>query len=377
MQYKLNIMRRLIINLLAIGLIALGWFGMRKMGEQKPVKPPVSEERVTSAYTQLVKNASIPIEVKTSGKLVAKDKVEIFAEVQGVFENSNSRFRPGDFYKKGSLLVSINSDEYESSIRAQKSALLQQLVALLPDLKLDYPAVFATWDAYVESFDVNKSLAQLPQPTDKQEKLFLTGKGIYSTYYNIKNMEERLAKYQIYAPFSGVLTQSTVYKGTLIRAGQKLGELINPNVFELEIALNTAYANWVKVGKKVKLLSIQGNNTWTGVVKRVNATVNTQTQTMTVFVEVQGKDLHEGMYLDAIIEGQVEEGVFEVDRSLLTDDNSIYVVKDSVLQKRAVEIVHFTNETAIVRGLQEGVQVLERTIPGAYNGMHVNVLTAD
>jgi hypothetical protein len=39
-------------------------------------------------------------------------------------------------------LLRINSDELQASMRAQKSALFNQLAAMLPDMRFDFPDAY-------------------------------------------------------------------------------------------------------------------------------------------------------------------------------------------------------------------------------------------
>ena len=116
----------------------------------------------------------------------------------------------------------------------------------MPDLRLDYPDAFEKWQQYLAKLDMSNSTPDLPETTKDNEKYFITGKGIYSSYYNVKSLEQRLSKYSIRAPFSGVLTNADVTKGTLIRSGQKLGEFIQTGIYETEVSVNTSYLNTLK-----------------------------------------------------------------------------------------------------------------------------------
>jgi len=62
---------------------------------------------------------------------------------------------------------------------------------------------------------MNKATPTLPEMSDEKEKFFISGRGIMTSYYNVKNLEQRLSKYRIAAPYKGVLTQALVTEGTL------------------------------------------------------------------------------------------------------------------------------------------------------------------
>ncbi|MEO1624983.1 MAG: HlyD family efflux transporter periplasmic adaptor subunit [Bacteroidota bacterium] len=240
-------------------------------------------------------------------------------------------------------------------------------------MKFDYPESVGQWEAYLKDYDIQKPLADFPEAVSEKERLFIAGKNISTSFYNIKNLEERLQKYTIYAPYGGVLTQALVRHGTLIRAGQKLGEFINPNVYELEVDVNSSYADLLKVGKQVQLNNSDNSSKWQGRVVRVNSLVNASTQTIPVFIQVSGQGLKEGMYLEASVQAKEEKNTFELSRKLLMDEDRLFVVRDSQLEVVQVEAVYFKKSTVVVRGLADGTKILSKSIPGSYAGMKVKV----
>ena len=370
-------LRKIIISLVGILLVVGAYFGKQNLAKGKEVPKPAENKLVTNVYVQTVKNGATPISISTSGNLKAKHRVELFAEVQRIFEDTGRDFLPGEQYKKGATLIRINSQEHSANMRSQKSALYNQLVMFLPDLKFDYPTAFQKWKDYINNFDVQKTLAPFPEADSEQEKLFIAGKNIHTSYYNIKNMEERLSKYAIYAPYYGILTESLVRKGALIRAGQKLGEFISPGIFELEVTVSPSFADLLKIGKTVALRNVEKTNSWTGKVSRVNGIIDPSSQTFKVFIQVKGKDLKEGMYLEADVPAQAEEDSYEVDRKLLVENNKLFTIQGGQLQLQKIEAIHFKENTAIIKGLADGTQILSKPVPGAFNGMKVSILDTE
>ncbi len=366
-----TLIRKIFISLIGIGIIALGLFGKSTLASKKKPEPEKAARAIPTVFTQKITNSSTPIAVTASGNLAARDRIEIFSEVQGIFEYSAHPFKPGINYRNGEVLLQLNSDEYRANLRAQKSTLYNQIVATLPDLRFDYPDAFQKWEDYVTSFDVEKPLRALPVMTSNKEKLFMAGRNINSTWFTVKNLEERLSKYTIYAPFDGVLTEAGLDKGVLVRPGQKLGEFINPSIYELEVAVNSSYVDLLKVGNTVTLNNVEGTNTWKGSVSRLNSLVDPNTQTIQAFIRVNGRGLREGMYLEARLTAKEEENTFEVSRKLIVENKKLFVLENDMLKLTEIEPVHFTEKTAVVRGLPDGTEILERMLPGAYDGMRV------
>ncbi len=368
---KTNTPRKIIISLVGILVIAGGYFGMQKLGSrEKPqrTKPPLEKPTV---FTQTVKNGSVPITVLANGIIQAQERIELYSEVQGIFEYSSQSFRPGVAYAEGDILIQINSNETRANLRAQKSQLYNQIVAILPELKFDYPSVYEKWSKYTTNFDVNKTLSPLPQITDEKEKLFIAGNNINATWYTVKNVEELLRKYAIYAPYNGVLTVTEVDKGALVRAGQKLGEFINPNNLELSIAVNAGYIDFLKVGSSVTLYTVDKSKTYRGTISRINSLIDPATQTAQAYISVSGKGLKEGMYLDADLRAKDIKSAYEISRKLLVQNNYVYKVIDSTIVLTEIEPVYFKESTVVIKGLNDGDQILSKSLPGAYDGMKV------
>ncbi|MEM1119421.1 MAG: efflux RND transporter periplasmic adaptor subunit [Bacteroidota bacterium] len=367
-------LRKIILAVLGIAMVGGAVFVAKStIANKKEWKPRKEKKLVTGVFVENVRNSDIPINITTSGNLMAKNRIELFAEVQGIFNNSRRPFRPGTYYQKGEALIELDKKEEVIGLKAQKSSLYNQLVLLIPDLRLDYPDAIAKWDEYVNTFDVNQPLRPLPEPESDKEKLFLSGRNIYTSYYNVQNLETQLANYTIRAPFSGVLTQALVNEGSLIRPGQKLGEFIDHSNYELEVAINTAYGDLLGMGKTVDLRNVERTKSWQGKVVRVNSLVDPASQTIPTFIQVRGKGLKEGMYLEAEVTAKEEPNTYEVNRKLLVENEKLFVVRDSVLDLVTVEPVYFKENTAVVRGLPNGTKLVSKAIPGAYVGMKVKV----
>ncbi len=360
--------------ILIIGAI----YGAKKIIASKPQRKAKTDKAMSTAFVQTVKNGNVPINIVESGRLVAKNKMDLYAEVQGVMQVTNREFKPGSRFTKGEVLVKIRNNDYYANLQAQKSVLQNLITSILPDLRLDYPSAYKKWDAYLQNFDMDKPVADLPTTESDKEKFFITGKNIYTTYYNTKNQELIYQKYNLRAPFSGVLTEALVNPGTVIRPGQRLGEFIDPSVYEMQVSVSQSLITSITTGKEVKVVQPDNpDQTWIGKIVRINGKVDPSSQTVQVFIELKGEKLKEGMYLEATIPGKEKQNAFEVNRRLLVDEEYLYEVSDSTLRLTPVEVLHKTQKSVIVSGLKDGAQLLARAVPGAYEGMRVSVHSKD
>lgn len=371
-------MRKYITIFIGILLIVFSVYVMRELASTEKRKRPKKERVAPAVFVEEVKNSIVQVTVLESGRLLAKNRIEIFSEVQGVMQPTKKEFKPGVHYRKGETIVSIRNDDFYANLQAQKSNLQNLITAILPDLRLDYPEAYKKWDTYIRKFDMDKPIPPLPKPTSDKEKFFITGRNIFTTYYNTKNMEIVLSKYNLKAQYNGILVDALVTPGSLIRPGQKLGEFIDPSIYEMVVSVNKTILPSIKVGKMVTIRDTENNSKqWSGRIVRINGKVDRTTQTVKVFVELHGRDLKEGMYLEAIMNGNSIENAIEIPRYLLVDESKVYIVRDNALQLVQVEPVFFNEKTVIVKGLENGQKIISKNVPGAYSGMEVNVYTKE
>lgn len=364
-------MRNIILFFIGVIAIVSAIFIGNKIANNKKKKRPVIEKVVKTVFTDTVNNGTVQIVIPANGNLVAKRRIELFSEVQGIFKTNRKLFRAGQKYAKGEILITIDGSEFYASVQSAKSNLYNAIAAIMPDLRLDFPEIYPKWQQYLKSFDLSKTTPKLPEITSDKENYFITGRGIVSNYYNVKNQEQRLSKYAIQAPFSGILIDALVTEGSLIRNGQKLGEFIDPSVYEMEVALSKSYANLLKVGETVALNTIDKTENYTGTVSRVNGSIDAATQTITAFIEVKDKSLKEGMYLEANLNAKQEENAIEISRNLFLDSEQVFVVRDSILDLVDATPVYFSDSKVVLKNIPDGTVIVSKPIPGAYAGMLV------
>lgn len=364
--------QRIISSIFGILMVAgaFYYYGILKASKKEPKQN--NQQKTTNVIYAPVELKNSSVAIQTNGTLKAKNKIDIVSRTQGVFKGGDRSFRAGVYFNEGDILVSIDNDEYLAKLRASRAQILQSITSILADLKLDYPEAFDKWNNYVNDFNVNSSLRALPPTSSSREKAFIIGRNIITQYYDIKAQEVQGAYYEIRAPYGGILRENLVDKGAMINGGQKLGTFIDPSVYELEVKINPSELKLISVGKSVKLTNGDKTQTWRGKIARLNRVIDPQSQSAIAIVQVSGKDLREGMFLQAEISTVNLKDVAEIGRNLLIDEEYVYLVADSVLQKQEVSIKHVSDKTVFVSGIPEGAWIIQKSVSGAYEGMKVN-----
>jgi multidrug efflux pump subunit AcrA (membrane-fusion protein) len=330
--------------------------GMKKAPKEKK---EIKKEIVVPV--QKIKNENMELFLPVVGRLEAHDKLDVYSEVSGILQASSKSFLEGVKYQKGEVLLSIDNSKFQSEIYSLRSEFMNKIAGILPDLKYDYPDSYSSWLTYLDAFEIEHYILPIPEPNNTTEKYYLAGKKIYSDYYQIKSQEEQLRKYVIKAPFEGEVIEASIKPGTLVMTGQKLGEYVNTNCFDLVAGIDLNNLEGIKVGNAVKLYSASTGKEWKGIVSRISNKIDEKTQMVNVFVKVHGADLKDGMFLNADISLSNAITGVEIPRKLLIDSDNVYVVENGMVRIQKVSVVQRKEDSVVVQGLQNGCLLALKT----------------
>lgn len=342
-------------------------------------EPPKKEEGIVSAplvKSRTLTQDSVATTLNLTGRLIAQEKIDVYAEVTGRLSANGSAFREGQQFQKGQAILTLDNREARMNLIASRASFQSALTQLQADLATDYPDNFGAWSQYISNFDPEKPIAPLPTVTNQKEKNLLVSRNVYNQYYAIRSQEVQLEKFTVRAPFTGVVYNANITPGTLVRSGQLVGQFISTQSFELEVGVSLADFDKVRMGAPVYLNSEDLEGSWQGTVTRISQGVDQATQTFKVYVGVESEDLSEGMYLNAALGGESIPGSAQVPTSLLVDGNHLYFIEgDTALKKLQVDVLHESNGMAVVKGFPNGSVLLNQSLPNAKNGLRVRVKT--
>jgi multidrug efflux pump subunit AcrA (membrane-fusion protein) len=367
--------KNLISALITLLILLGGLFGFRKLSNQKEstVGTEAVKKELRKVEVSYFKPESANNSIEVDGRLQAYERVTISSKVTGVMKQNSANVREGKYFKKGALLYAVDDQEAIFNLQAQKSALFTSIAQMMPDLKFDYPDAFTKWESYLSKFDVNQAIHEIPEAGTNQEKYFVAGRNILNQYYSIKSLETRLNDYKIYAPFSGIVTQSNVYAGSIISPGTALATMINTSVYELTSPIPLSQLEYIKVGQPVVLTSTDLAKQWTGKVNRIGNKIDPTTQNIPIYVTVSGKGLKDGMYLSGTLKGSTLDEVVKLPKDIFLNPETIYIVKDSIVTAKEISSVKRVDNHVLARGLAEDEAVITGSLAGLYEGQKVKI----
>ena len=377
MMYVNKLHNQLIMNdkvrkiVIAVLIIAGTAMVSKLLLSQKEELPPNElKESVPLVSAQRVMLKTDTIKVPVYGYLESQSQIDLFPEAAGKILNEN--FQEGEVFQKGEIIVKIDQSEFETTLKSARSQFYSLMTNVLADLSFDYPEEYKDWHEFLKSVSFTEALPELPSVDNQKLKTFLSGKGVFNSYYSITAQENRLKKYQVVAPFTGVLKQVNAKPGTVVRNGQNIGVFSSVNIFELKASLNVQSAQYLKIGDQVLFSSDEIQGEWVGKVARVNRVVDQQSQNIAVYISISSEDLFSGMYLTGEVATKPVHETMVIKRSLIVG-NHVFVIEDDRLVKTKVQILSVDGEKALVQGLKEGQMILRKPLNNAKNGMKVRV----
>lgn len=369
-----------VLRLLAgVLILFVGFFMMQSLiGMKQSPSVTLPETMARPVRTTVVFNTQVTPKVPVEGRVQAWNRIDLFAEVNGVLSLMGEDFREGKSFKEGEVILNLDDSESRSNLKSARSVYLQLVTGMLASIQVDFPERIEIWEQYVESIDVTKALPSLPTPESKREEYFIVNRGVQASFYSIKASEERVSKFTVRAPFDGFVAQALVKPGALVRAGQPLGLFVGTDVYEIQTAVHSRYLATIKIGDKVIFHDENDLVVAEGKVDRIAGNVNASTQSATVFCKVRASEnrqdqMRDGRYLSGFIESSEIENAFEIQRNLIDGEEKVFVVNSNELAKMSVVQEFRSIETSIVSGMPNGTLILSDPITGAYLGMPVSV----
>ncbi|MGE0561767.1 MAG: HlyD family efflux transporter periplasmic adaptor subunit [Flavobacteriales bacterium] len=363
----------IILAITSVLLLFIIWrLASGKSDDKKEQENTNENKKFVKIHT--IQNDTVEIRINGFGRVSSSRNITLTAEVQGVLISTGFELKPGETFSQGQLLYKISDKEAQLALKARKSAFLNIMASSLADIKVDFPESASKWTIFLDNINLDNSLPDLPEIKSSKEKTFLASRNVLTEYFNIKGDEERLKKYNVYAPFNGSVVDVTSEIGGIVNPGTPIATIIKTVALEVAIPVNTNDISLVKIGNNVKLFSQDKSISFDGKVSRIAQNINSNTQSIDVFINIESNDkakLYNGMYLEASIYAGNVYNADEIPRRSLLNDGRVFIVQDSIMLKKELTIIKKNKNTVIVKDLSDNDMVVIEPVPGAVDSMVV------
>lgn len=305
-----------------------------------------------------VQTVIVTEKVTLNGRLRSANRIELFPEVQGVINHTPKPFREGISYQKGDVIIEMDETETRYQLNSSRSAFIKLISSLMADIRLDYPKALPKYEDWFMSLDSDRLVKPVPDLGESITR-FLQSKGIFEMYYSIKSAEERLDKFTIRAPITGVLSAANAEVGQLVGPQFHLGTLVTSSKFILQASVNPDKIRNMEPGTEMDVWTENQMQSYVARVSRVNPNINPATQQVTVYLEVLGDDLREGMYLEGEFEPQGATELAKIPKTSLMRSSKVIVKREGSLKEVPVDVEKIEREVLWVSGLENGAEIVE------------------
>jgi membrane fusion protein (multidrug efflux system) len=311
---------------------------------------------VQTLKAQAVQNGTEHFKVESFGTVSSFQSVDISSEVQGKLIKGGKELKPGIKFRQGELIFRISDIEARLNVRSRKSGFINIIANMLPDIKVDFPFEFIKWNDYINDIKLNEPIPQLPSWKSPKEKIFISTRNVLTEYFAIKSLEEQLKKYNVRAPFNGVVTAAFVNAHSVINPGTRVLTLVATGDFELAVSIPVSQLDNLNVGTHANIYTTSGQLKGEGEVVRISEVINKNTQSVDVFIKpiaAEGEQFIEGEYIKVEIDKQGDYVGCRIPSSAI-NDNQVYVYSksDSTLNPTTIEILNENDQGVFVRGLK-------------------------
>lgn len=351
--------KRQIVILLSI-LVVLGLIYIPVLFTEKDIQDDKKE--TTENYTPVfsAKNRVQKNNISSYGQVTGNAQLNVTMQVQGEIDRDNRTLKAGTSFKKNEILIKVDRVEALYNLLSRRSAFINLVSGMLPDIYMDFPDEKSKWDDYLSKISATSSLPELPRFNSQKEKLLVNGRNIPSEYYTIKSAENQIEKYFYVAPFNGVIIESSVEPGSMVSPGAQLLTIAKTNDYEVKAPIDIRDLPLYKKSEKIYFVNTEKDTVGSGKLKRVGKTINQQTQSVDVYFSITPANDHEiiiGSFVNINIQTPfIEESVIVPEKAVY--DNTVQVLEDSLIYEKSIQSLGSKPDSLFVKGIADNDQIV-------------------
>ncbi len=358
------------IVVLVIGGFAAGW-----LVKNAPRTQPIEEARPPKTVTTVVVDPQVErIAVVSQGTVIPSRRVVLQPQVRGLIVRQHPALIPGGTIAKGEELLGIDRADYEIALVAEDAALEEARYEL--ELERGKQVVakreFAILLGELAESGANRSLV-LREPHLRRAEAKMR-----NATNQIARARLDLERTSVITPFNVLVVDESVELGQLTERGSPVATLVGTDEFWVQANVSLDMLHWIRFpregqeGALVMLKIETGNGSpirREGRVVRLLGDLDSKGRMARVLISIedplnlrQQEDrlpLLLGTYVRAEIDAGELENVLTIERTMLREDDRIWVVDtNSQVQIRDVKVRWRREKTVIIDNVIKPGEVL-------------------
>ena len=316
------------------------------------------------------------------GQVIAARHLTLRPRVGGAVSKRHHHLVPGAVVKAGSVLVELDSADFDLAIDQQRSAVAQAEAELLIERGRQFVAA-QDYAVFAEELEREKQALALREP-----QLAIAEAAVRLARSNLEQAQLEKQRTHIVAPFDALILSREIEIGSQVSAGDALAELVAIDQYWVEVSVPLRTLPLITIpddDQQGAAVTLRNRHAWpegeqrTGFVFRLRGELNQQTRMARLLIAVpdplarQDKDdaypLIIGEYLQAEITGATLPSVIRLPRQYIRKNDTVWTMRDGKLAIRAVTIAFSDQHYAYISdGLAADAQVVRTKLSRVVEG---------
>jgi len=377
---------RILIPLIILGTgIGAGSY-LKNSGPKTRKRPPAKP--VPVVRVEILQPSSYQVIIPAMGTVIPAHEMVLKSRVAGEIVEVHPEFTEGGLLIKDMKLLQIDPEDYQLNLSQKQSAVTDAEYAL--KLELGHQTVARReWELLngtKPQQDEELELALRKPHLDKARADLAAAKA------DLKKAALELERTRIMAPFNAMVRSKSVDLGSQATPLEPLAELVGTDAYRIRVSVPVDRLEWIQIparagdpGCKARIFYGQGHEC-DGTVIRLMGDLSDEGRMARILLEVvdplglntSARDrtpLLIGEYVRVKIQGRKLDDVFQIARSALRDNSSVWIAgKNQTLEIRKVSPIWRDADIVLLQnGLTPGEQLIVSDLPAPAAGIKLRV----
>jgi RND family efflux transporter MFP subunit len=305
----------------------------------------------TPVSVRELKPGTISRFVNTSGTAQATLSVDLNSEMSGLYKlQTNPRtgrpFKLGDAVTKGQLIIRLEDQEYENSIRIESRILSLEIAEQEQAKQKELFEKGGSTGSQIKNAEVSATNAR----------------------YELENAKLSLQRMNIVAPFDGVIVSLPHYSADVkIAQNQPMVGIMSYSRMFMDINLPESAIEHIQVNQPALITHYTlPHDTLQGVISELSPAISSETRTFRgkILIDNTSLKLRPGMFINANVEVDRAENVIVIPKDILQsarNNRFVYVVeRNTAIRRTVVTGIEDDDNIEIIEGLYENDNLIIR-----------------
>jgi RND family efflux transporter MFP subunit len=328
---------------------------------------------------------------QATGTVQAFEDVSLNAQVSGQVIRRNPTFVPGGIVKKGTELLKIEPADYYNLVELRESELTQAQTNL--EVEMGRQNIAEQDLSLIGGDSLNEQQRSLVL---REPQLEAVRGQLKAAKASLEQARLNLQRTSVTAPFDARIISQNVSVGSQVSPGDNLGRLVGIENYWVEVSIPVKKLKWLRFPQQDERgaeVIIKNSTDWeegesrSGYLESKVGALDRRSRLARVLIKIpqpvagdtaegSGPELMIGSFIEAYLKGEKVKNVVPVERDFIRTGNTVWVMRDGLLEIRPVKIKLMDATHAFIsEGLEEGELIVTSNISTVTDGIPLRTET--